>query len=44
MKSNYKKINKDLGWKNSLKGKEINFMSNGKDIIIHLITGSIKNT
>ena len=36
MKKKYKeKTNKDLGWKKSLKGKKINHMSNGKDMIIH---------
>ena len=45
MKKNYKKqINKDLGQKKSLKEKEINYMSNGKDMIIHLIAGLIKKT
>ena len=43
MKKNYKKqINKDLGQKQSLKEKEIKYMSNGKDMIIHLIAGMIK--
>ena len=43
MKKNYKKqINKDLGEKNSLKEKETNYISNAKDMIIHLIAGSIK--
>ena len=43
MKKNCKKqINKNLGWKKSLKKKEANYMSNGKDIIIHLIVGLIK--
>ena len=37
-----KQINKDLGQKNSLKEKEINYMSNVKNIIIHLIAGLIK--
>ena len=45
MKKNYKKqINKNLGQKKSLKGKLINYTSNRKDIIIHLITGLIKKT
>ena len=45
MKKNCKKqINKDLWSKNSLKEKEINYMSNGKDMIIHLISGLIKTT
>ena len=36
MKKKYKKqTNKDLGWEKSLKGKKINHMSNGKDMIIH---------
>ena len=39
-----KQINKDLGQKNSLKEKEINYMSNVKNIIIHLIAGLIKKT
>ena len=39
-----KQINKDLGQKNSLKEKEINYMSNVKNIIIHLIAGLIKRT
>ena len=35
MKKNYKKrINKDLGQKKSLKEKEINYMSNAKDMIL----------
>ena len=43
MKKNYKKqINKDLGQKQSLKENEIKYMSNGKDMIIHLIAGMIK--
>ena len=43
MKKTYKKqINKDLGQKQSLKEKEIKYMSNGKDMIIHLIAGMIK--
>ena len=34
MKMNYKKqINKDLGQKKSSKEKEINYISNGKDMI-----------
>ena len=37
-----KQINKDLGWKKLLKEKEINYMSSGKDMIIHLIAGLIK--
>ena len=44
-KNNYKKqINKDSRFKKPLKGKEINYMSNGKDMIIYLIAGSIKKT
>ena len=39
-----KQTNKDLGQKNSLKEKEINYMSNVKNIIIHLIAGLIKKT
>ena len=38
MIKNYKKqINNDLGQKMSLKGEEINYMSNRDDVIIHLI-------
>ena len=46
MKRNYKKqINKNLGQKKLLKGKVIiNYTSNRKDIIIHLIAGLIKKT
>ena len=45
MKKNYKiQINKDLGQKKSLKEKEINYMSNGRDMIIYLIAGLIKKT
>ena len=36
-----KRISKDLRQKKSLK-KEINYMSNGKVMIIHLIAGMIK--
>ena len=44
METNYKKqINKYLGQKKSLK-KETNYMSNGKDMIIHIIVGLIKKT
>ena len=40
MKKNYKKqINKDLEQKKSLKEKEMNYMSNEKDMIIHLMAG-----
>ena len=43
MKNNYRKqINKDLGQKKPLKEKEINYMSSGKDMTIHLIAGLIK--
>ena len=42
MKKNCKKINKDLGQKKSLKENNINYMSNEKDMIIHLIAGLIK--
>ena len=35
---------KDLGYKNSLKEKETNYMSNGKDMIIHLIAALKKKT
>ena len=45
MKMNYKKqINKDLGQKKSSKEKEINYISNGKDMIFCLIAGMIKKT
>ena len=37
-----KQISKYLGWKKLLKEKEINCMSSGKDMIIHLIAGLIK--
>ena len=43
MKKNYKKqINKDPEQKKSLKEKETNDMSHGKDMIIDLIAGLIK--
>ena len=43
MKKNYKKqINKDLEQKKLLKENDMNYMSNGKDIIIHLIARLIK--
>ena len=43
MKKNCKRpIKKNLELKKRLKGKEINFMSNGKDVIILLIAGLIK--
>ena len=43
VKKNYKKqLHKDLGWKKSLEEKERNHMSNGKDMITHLIAGLIK--
>ena len=36
MINSYKKqIKKDLGQKKSLKEKEINYLSNGKDVMIH---------
>ena len=41
-KSYKKQINKVLVQKKSLKEKEINCISNGKDMMIHLITGLIK--
>ena len=45
MKKNYKKqINKDLEQKKLLKENDMNYMSNGKDIIIHLIARLIKKT
>ena len=37
-----KQINKDLGKKKSFKEKEINYMSNRKDMIIHVIARLIK--
>ena len=37
-----KQINKDLRQKKSLKEKEMDYMSNGKEMIIHLIAGLIK--
>ena len=44
MKKNGKKeINKNLGQKKPLK-KEANYISNGKDMIIHLIFGLMKQT
>ena len=43
MKKNYKKlIKKNLESKKFLKGKVINYISNGKDIIILSIVGLIK--
>ena len=43
MKKNYKGlINKNLEQKKLLGEKLINYMSNGKVMIIHLIAGSIK--
>ena len=43
MKKNYRKqINKDLVQKKSLKEKEINYMSNGQDMVIYLMAGFIK--
>ena len=46
MKKNSKKTNqKEFRIeKMSLKEKKINYMSNGKDMIIHLIVGLIKKT
>ena len=45
MKKYYKKqINKDLGQQKSLKENEISYMSNGKDMIIYSIAGSMKKT
>ena len=45
MKKNYERlIKKNLGLKRWLKEKVINYMSNGKVIIIHLIVGLIKKT
>ena len=37
-----KQISKGLGQKKLLKEKEINYMSNGKDMIIHLMVGLMK--
>ena len=37
-------VKKNLEKKKYLKEKVINYMSNGKDIIIHLIVGLIKKT
>ena len=43
IKNNWKKqTNKNLRLKKWLKEKEISYMSNGKDMIIHLIAGLIK--
>ena len=43
MKKNCKRlIKKNLGLKRWLKEKEINYMSNGKVMIVHLIAGLIK--
>ena len=43
MKKNCKRlIKKNLKLKESLKEKETNYMSNGKDITTHLIAGLIK--
>ena len=45
MTKNYKKqINKDLEQKKSLKEKKMNYMSNEKDMIIHLMAGLVKKT
>ena len=42
-KTNQKELDQNrLEQKRYLKEKEINYMSNGKDIIIHLIVGLIK--
>ena len=44
MKKNYKKLIKNnLEYRKYLKEKVINYVSNGKDMIIHLIAGLIKN-
>ena len=44
MKKNYEKLIKNnLEYRKYLKEKVINYMSNGKDMIIHLIAGLIKN-
>ena len=40
MKKNCKRlIRKNLGLKKGLKEKEINYISNGKDIVVRLIVG-----
>ena len=45
IKKNYnKQLKKDLGQKKSLKEKQMNYMSNGKEMIISLIAGFIKKT
>ena len=45
MKRSYKKqINKNLELQKQLKGKETNYMSNGRGMIILLILGLIKKT
>ena len=45
MKKNCKKqVKKNLEYKKYLKEKVINYMSNGKDMIIVLIVGLIKKT
>ena len=45
MKKNFKKkVNTNIRLKKSIKQKETNYMSNGKDMIIHLISGLIKKT
>ena len=42
-KRNYERlINKNLGYKKLLKEKVINYMSDGKIMIIHLVVGSLK--
>ena len=43
-KNSKKQTNKNLGQKKLLKEKETSCMSNGKDMIIHLIAGLIKKT
>ena len=42
MKSNYKKQTKKNLERKLIKEKETNYMSNGKDVIIHLIAELIK--
>ena len=45
IKKNYnKQLKKDLGQKKSFKEKQLNYMSNGKEMIIPLIAGFIKKT
>ena len=41
-KNSKKQIKKNLEQKKELRKKEINFISNGKDVVIHLIVELIK--